>query len=255
MMPGTGSRTAMRTAIYRAQHQSVDRAAIFRDPFAEQLVGQIDDSAERIEKTTGLRLFMAARARLAEDLLAGSGARRYIVLGAGLDTFALRNPDPDLEVIEIDHPDTQAAKRARYAELGWAPRVTYLAVDFEHTPLADALATLPEKSAFASWLGVTFYLEPATTLATLRVLAANQISVVFDYGPPSDRFDALSARTAIVGEPFKGSFTIEACAEAAQTAGFASSRDYDGGELIAHYLGRPASGAPSFARLLHAVAP
>ena len=255
MVPGIGSRTAMRTAIYRAQHQSIDRAAIFRDPFAEPLVGPVSDSPERIEKTTSSRLFMAARARLAEDLLAGSGARRYVVLGAGLDTFALRNRDSDLEVIEIDHPDTQGAKRARYAELGWAPRVMYLSVDFEREVLADVLASLPARETFASWLGVTYYLEPAATRQTLCALASAQISVVFDYGLPGARFDEVAARTALIGEPLKGSFTIAACAEAAKTAGFARSRDYDGGELIADYLGRAASGAPSFARLLHAVAP
>ena len=108
-----------------------------------------------------MRLFVAARARLAEDWLAAAvrrGVRQVVVLGAGLDTFSLRNPYPDLAVFEVDHPATQAWKRKCIANAGLAepPATTFVPVNFERQSLADELALAglkPAEPVFSSGLG------------------------------------------------------------------------------------------------------
>ena len=120
MQEGKFSRTALRVALRRAAHQVLDRPLILDDPFAIRIIGaeeasklphdsKLEDAAAR-----GMRAFMAVRSRFAEDELAkaiASGTNQYVVLGAGLDTFACRNPHVGLRVFEVDHPATQQWKR------------------------------------------------------------------------------------------------------------------------------------------------
>ncbi len=142
-----------------------------------------------------LRAFLAVRSRLAEDALAqvvAAGVQQYVVLGAGLDTFAYRNPHPALRVFEVDHPATQAWKRQRLADAHIAvpEGVTFAAIDFAAEPLPPALCAAglrDEEPSFFSWLGVTMYLEASKVLATLAAIApfaANGGGVVFDYNVP-----------------------------------------------------------------------
>jgi len=122
----------------------------------------------------GLRLFVAVRSRFAEEQLAKAveqGVRQYVLLGAGLDTFAYRNPLAGLRVFEVDHPDTQAWKRKRLHHAGIAiPESMYFApVDFEHDTLAHGLEAVGfrrDEPTFFSWLGVVPYLTRDAAFAT-----------------------------------------------------------------------------------------
>src|SRR5271165_2056804 len=114
MQQAIPSRTALRVALRRAAHQLYDKPLVFEDPIAVPLLGQT--YAEELRRTptrpdrpfsTGLRAFLVARSRYAEDNLTravADGVKQYVILGAGLDTFAYRNPWPQLYVFEVDHP-------------------------------------------------------------------------------------------------------------------------------------------------------
>src|SRR5262245_51249476 len=121
-----------------------------------------DDPREQRPVARVLRAFLAARSRFAEDRLARAidrGTRQYVVLGAGLDTFAYRHPyGGDLTVFEVDYPATQSWKRGRLADAGIVipPSVRYVAVDFEGKTPLDGLAAAGfdvKAPAFFSWLG------------------------------------------------------------------------------------------------------
>src|SRR5580693_1539028 len=142
MQEGKFSRTAQRVAIRRAAHQLLDQPRVLDDPLALRIIGA--DAAEELRSnpkehhafSRAFRAFMAARSRYAEDELARAvahGVRQYVVLGAGLDTFAYRNPYPGLRVFEVDHPATQAWKleMLQKAGLGTAPGAVFVPVDFE----------------------------------------------------------------------------------------------------------------------------
>ena len=123
MQTGQPSQTAQRAAAHRAAHQLLEHGRIFHDPLAVQILGEspgtIAREAAANPERRGMRLFIAARARFAESAVAAAvqrGVRQLVVLGAGLDTFAYRNPHADLRVFEVDHPATQAWKRQRLAE-------------------------------------------------------------------------------------------------------------------------------------------
>ena len=141
MLTGQPSRTAHRVAVRRAAHQIWDHPRVFEDPVALRIIGPDEAAAispAKPEETTferHLRAFVVVRSRYAEEQLAEAvarGVRQYVVLGAGLDTFAYRNPFPDLKVFEVDHPATQAWKR-RLLEAVAIPvpaSLTFVAVDF-----------------------------------------------------------------------------------------------------------------------------
>ena len=111
--------------------------------------------------------------------LSGEDSRQYVILGAGLDTFAYRNPytQARLRVFEVDHPTTQSWKRARLEEAGISvpASLTFVPVDFETQTMADGLrqATFDHgEPAFFSWLGVTPYLTGEAIASTLKFIAA-----------------------------------------------------------------------------------
>lgn len=226
------SATAQKVAIRRAAHQLLDHPHVFDDPLAVRIIGPRASTTllaapDKFQTRSSrfLRAFMAVRSRLALDELASAvsrGVRQFVVLGAGLDTFAYQNPYPDLRVFEVDHPATQAWKRGRLALTGIAipGSLTFAPVDFERQTLDEGLSRVGfdlHEPAFFSWLGVTPYLARDTTLNTLRLIhslsAAN--AVVFDFAVPRESlspdhraaFDRLAARVAAVGEPFVGFFT------------------------------------------------
>ena len=263
------SRTAERVAIRRAVHQLLDTPCVHDDPLALAILGDeqaavLRANPRRFEDgpvAPVLRAFLAVRSRVAEDELAqavAAGVRQYVVLGAGLDTFACRNPYPGLRVFEVDHPATQAWKRQRLADarLAVPEGVTFVAVDFAAESLPKALCTAglrSEDPSFFSWLGVTPYLEPANVLGTLAAIApfaANGGGVVFDYNiPPASAsparraaFEALAARVAAAGEPFRGFFEPEALVAAMRAMGFREVRDMGPDELNANFFSNRADG-------------
>src|SRR5271165_4327165 len=168
MQEGKFSRTARRVAIRRAAHQLLDQPRVFDDPLALLIIGA--ETAQDLRTnpkehhafSRAFRAFMAARSRYAEDELARAvayGVRQYVVLGAGLDTFAYRNPHPGLRAFEVDHPATQAWKREQLQAAGIAipAGLTFVPIDFERQTLADGLARAGfdnGATAFFSWLGV-----------------------------------------------------------------------------------------------------
>jgi methyltransferase (TIGR00027 family) len=269
MIESRPSRTAERVAIRRAVHQLLDDPLIHDDPLALTILGDDQAAAMRADPrrfgdgpvAQVLRAFLAVRSRMAEDSLAeavAAGVRQYVVLGAGLDTFAYRNPYPGLRVFEVDHPATQAWKRQRLvdARIPIPEGVTFAAVDFSSESLPAALRAAglrSEESSFFSWLGVTPYLEPANVLGTLAAIApfaANGGGVVFDYNVPPAAlaparragFEVLAGRVAAAGETFRGFFEPEALVATMRATGFREVRDLGPEELNARFLSYRADG-------------
>src|SRR5579859_796283 len=142
------SRTALMIARQRAAHQVLDHGSILNDPFAMKILGEeekdVVQGATRHPVASIGRMLTAARSRVAEDALSGAvegGVRQVVILGAGLDTFALRNPHGgrQVRVFEVDHPVTQAWKRERLAKAridipAW---LVFVPVDFERDDLGE----------------------------------------------------------------------------------------------------------------------
>ncbi len=257
------SRTALRVALRRAAHQVHDaRPLVLDDPLAVRILGkqfqeELKRTPDKVKRpfSAALRAFVVVRARLAEDtLFAGvrdAGVRQYLVLGAGLDTFASRNPYAGVQVFEVDHPATQARKMEMLACAGIVPPESshFVAVDFEQDSLRTKLlaAGFDERlPTVTAWLGVVPYLTAEAFRATMRVLArfAPGSEVVFDYSQPREALppveqmmlDSLSARVALAGEPFQLFFTPEMLAEELEELGLRVVEDLDGETLTARYL-------------------
>jgi methyltransferase (TIGR00027 family) len=242
----------------RAAHQLLDQPLVFEDPLAVRIIGARAEAnlPEQPKNFVAARFraFMAARSRFAEDELRDAvarGVRQYVVLGAGLDTFAYRNPYPELRVFEVDHPSTQAWKRKRLAQVGIPvpSTMTFAPVDFTRETFDDALANAgfdEGAPAFFSWLGVTMYLERELVLGTLRAIhemhEAN--GVVFDYAVPRETLglvgrlalDAVSRRVKRAGEPFKGFFAPADLVATLREIGYTSIEDLGSAEIDARYF-------------------
>jgi methyltransferase (TIGR00027 family) len=262
------SRTAYVVAMRRAAHQIFDHPKVFDDPVAMLILGPGAEERLRSEPRflnrfgRALRATMAARSRYAEDQLeraVNRGVKQYVVLGAGLDTFAYRNPyaQRELRVFEVDYPATQEWKRQRLAAANIVipPSVTFAPVDFERQTLAEGLRQVGfavEKAAFFSWLGVTMYLASETVLDTLRLVASCAAGggVVFDYMVPRESLnwtgrlvhDALSRRVASAGEPFRTFFLPERLHDELGRMGFHSIEDLGAAEINARYFGHRSDG-------------
>jgi methyltransferase (TIGR00027 family) len=276
---GRPSATAERVALRRAAHQILDDPKVFDDPVALRIIARSADEVAADPREQGpvgthLRASMAARSRFAEDALAGAveaGVRQYVVLGAGLDTFAYRNPYARgrLRVFEVDHPATQAWKREQLARAGIAlpPDLTFAPVDFETQRLEDGLAAAgwdASAPTFFSWLGVTIYLTRESIMTTLRAIAtaAAGSEVVFDYSvapemlEPARRrvYDALAARVAEAGEPWITGFDPAALARDLRALGFTDVDDVGPDVVNARYFAGRTDGlrVGGFSRLMHA---
>jgi methyltransferase (TIGR00027 family) len=258
----------------------LDAPVVFDDPLALAIAGIADggqsfrdnpDEQNRLSRT--LRAFMAARSRVAEDELAAAvrrGVRQYVVLGAGLDTFAYRNPfGGELRVFEVDFPATQAWKRTQLREAGIAepPWLQFVSVDFAKESAFTVLETagLDAKSpAWFAWLGVSMYLEPPAVWSTLASIAryGTGSGVVFDYSidpetmtPLARRvYDEMASRVAAAGEPWLSSFAPDALSEGLRARGFTSIRDLNGDDINAALFANRPDGlrVGSLARLMTA---
>lgn len=255
------SQTAMGSAVLRAAHVREDPPPwILEDTLSEQLLSDEERRTvlEEIanwppEVAAGFRLSHAVRTRLAEDLAVegiGHGRDRYVLLGAGLDSFAWRHPQAGaLEVVEVDHPATQAWKRRRLAERGLEEPVNlrYVPLDLGRCPL-DSLEL--SVASTVSWLGVTMYLERGAVNAVLgriadapggTTLVVNFLLADEDLVDPDRLVRATSQRTvAKAGEPIRSTYTRGECEEMLAAAGFATIEIFDGKALAGRYCsGRP----------------
>jgi methyltransferase (TIGR00027 family) len=260
MQEGKFSRTAHRVAIRRAAHQLLDQPRVLDDPLALRIIGSEAEEALRSNPredhafSRAFRAFMAARSRYAEDELARAfahGVTQYVVLGAGLDTFAYRNPHAGLRVFEADHPATQAWKCEQLQSAGITipPSLTFVPIDFEQQTLADGLARSrfdASAAAFFSWLGVTPYLTREACMITLSFIARMPAGsgVVFDFAvDPAllnagqrQALGALSKRVARYGEPFQLFFDPATLQDELKAMGFHHTEFLQGKELNTRYF-------------------
>ncbi|MCB2185611.1 MAG: class I SAM-dependent methyltransferase [Deltaproteobacteria bacterium] len=241
MAEKSASRTALGTACMRAAHQLLDAPPlILEDPLAVRLLGpgaekHIRETAAsfREKNRLHLRSHVVLRSRFAEDRLARAvsrGVGQYLVLGAGFDTFALRNPAwaAGLRLWEVDHAGTQARKRELIAAAGLSlpAAATLAAVDFERETLAQSLArhgVSKDTPAFFSWLGVTMYLGQEAIVAVLSAVASfppgSEIVLTFA-PPPGDQPSHYDQRSAGLGEPWISYFTPEEMTDLLRATGF-----------------------------------
>ena len=272
MEPGKPSRTAVVAAFFRAYHFEHDRPLILADAFARRLitdgereaiaareienVAALDPAADcatalrRAIHETSAAGHVLARARYTEDRLAERGFTQYVLVGAGLDTFAFRAADARVDVFEVDHPSTQAMKRRRLAAAGLVPppKLHFVAADFERESVADALARAPfagDRPALFAWLGVTMYLTREAVFSTLAAVsraAAPGSELVFDYidvagfdsGNPLLRL--TMERTRALGEPIIFGFDRAALRDELSAAGLALIEDLGAAELASRYF-------------------
>jgi len=277
------SLTALATSLMRAIHTRLDRPALIDDPWGNRLVSEeergslslaaeagLDPAdAERVAALAtlservdaALRLHPAyptiiARTRYAEDALAEAvalGARQYVIVGAGMDSFALRQPDfaRELEIFEVDHPATQEFKRRRLHDLGVAlpDRLHFVAADLS----AEALGSALERSSFSgdelsffAWLGVTSYLTREANLATLREIASCSLpasELVFTYidqrefEPESASPETRRIRAGVeaAGEPWVSGFIPALLADELRAVGMTLIEDLGGDDLRSRY--------------------
>lgn len=257
------SRTAIIVAAQRALHQlHDDRPLILDDPVAVPILGP--ELLARFDKKRTLfdrfriaryrRSFFVARSRYAEDRLADAvtkGVKQYVIVGAGFDTFAYRNPHEHVRVFEVDHPATQRFKRKRLADaaIRMPNNVTYVAADLSTTSLTTALDQAgfdaAEPAVFA-WLGVTMYLELPAIEAVLRYVAERPrgSEIVFDYITRPESFGTIgrwffrrrAKQVAKLGEPWITFFDPGDLRALLLRTGFKTIEDLGAEELNARYF-------------------
>jgi methyltransferase (TIGR00027 family) len=259
------SQTAIRTAMRRAAHYLQDaEPKILADTYARSFAGFSSDEellsalrAVPLGDIPWMRTPFVIRNRFAEDELANAvaqGISQYVILGAGLDSFAYRRPDSmrHIEVFEVDHPASQTWKRRRVMELEIPvpPTLHYIPVDFEVQTLTDGLAAggLNRMSpTFFSWLGVTQYLTPDAVLQTLKeiheVSAVGSRLVIQYIAPPETLADdeaalvhSLATGAAKDGEPWLSYFEPHSLAGHLHRLGFRAIRHFGPAEATAKYL-------------------
>jgi len=255
--------SAVRTALWRALHVQVDAPPHLIDDeiglaLVDPALGWRDRGDMHPQGTAPYRAAIVARTRYVEDQIVEQGVGQYVLLGAGLDTFAQRHPElaDDVVVFEVDQPGPQAWKRQRLEALGHGvpPNLRLVPVDFE----ADddwwrALLTAgldPSSPAIVSSSGVSMYITKAATADTLRRLAqlAPGSSVVmtfmlpFDLLDPADRpgLEGAARGAQASGTPWISFFTPDEIVALAREAGFSDARYIATDELANRYLaGRP----------------
>ena len=260
MQTGQPSHTARGAAAYRAIHQTLDGGVIFSDPLAARILD--DETRARLDETAAdpslrpWRLFIAARSRFSEDTLAGCvarGVRQVVVLGAGLDTFSLRNPHAGqgVRVFEVDYPATQTWKRERLKQAGLAvpASLTFAPVDFERQSLAEGLQAAgfqADRPAFFQWLGVVPYLTREAVSLTLDFIAGvPESEVVFDYAEPLENYPddrradvmAIAARAASRGEPWLSLFDPAELSKMLRNKGFGIVEDLGMAGIAGRFYG------------------
>ena len=267
--PRKASTTAILVAAVRASHLRWNRSPIFSDQYAIDMVTPfwrlvannwvlnrlVVDVLLRTLKPTHTVIIL--RIRYAEDRLReaiAAGVRQYVILGAGLDTFALRHrkETTGLRIYEVDHPASQGMKRAQLGRIGGAPpaNLQFVPMDFETDRLDDALVRAGfdrEAPAFFSWLGVTCYLAKETvsnTIDEIAAVAAPGSRIVLDYRyprrlVPEDRLPLVEKMDRFVerrGEPMLSEYSPDQLDAEMERAGFTPLDHVSPAEQEARYL-------------------
>ena len=251
-MDNKASITALMSSFGRAFHAENEKHPVFADHLAKELLTaeeyaavqgyilggaqffepEIDPAAfqpkELLRRLVNVHIAPSplCRAAYTEKALKAAvltGTKQYVMLGAGMDTFAFRETEflSKYRVFEVDHPLTQADKLERIARTGWTvpDNLIFVSTDFTSDSLAERLIAAgfdPSAKSFFSWLGVTYYLSAEaidTTLSALSSLCADDSSLVFDY-PDENFFDAPEKRVQSTimmakagGEPMQSAFS------------------------------------------------
>jgi methyltransferase (TIGR00027 family) len=259
---GAPENTAVRVALWRAMHVQVDSTPhVLEDEIGLKLVAPDDDWRSRPDMdpqfTRPFRASIVARARFIEDLVveqAGHGVRQYVILGAGLDTFAQRRPEiaSSLKVFEVDQPGPQAWKRQRLIECGFGiPKwLRLVPVDFEAggswwEQLKIAGFDEGQPAVVAS-TGVSMYLTKGAIAATLRQVAAlapsSTLAMTFllplELMDPEVRpgFQMAEKGARAAGTPFLSFFTPQEMLALARDAGFREARHVSAATLTQRYF-------------------
>jgi methyltransferase (TIGR00027 family) len=232
--------TAVRTALWRALHVEKDAAPhVFDDTLGLQIAAPPEGWQQRPDMapawTSSIRAGIVQRARFVEDLLAERAAPQYVILGAGLDTFAQRRTDVATRVFEVDQPGPQRWKQRRIAELGWTTPV-FVPVDFQAGEswwdelVKAGFATA--QPAFVSSLGVSMYLTRDAVAAMLRQVAALAPGSTFvltflvpgELLSPGERagLEIAQRGAQAAGTPFVSFFRPEDLVALARASGFRS---------------------------------
>ena len=263
------STTATGVAWTNVVHQLLDSPPrILDDPVIAHLMEATSETFSGLEpqlqtpRARALRSHVVTRARFAEDRLAlavAVGVRQYVVLGAGMDTFAYRQPDwaRAIRLFEVDQPATQGVKRDRLdrARIVAPANVAYIAIDFEAESLADGLrrgGVRLDEPAFFSWLGVTMYLTRPAIDAVLRTVAtvSTGSEIVFTFAQPPSAEEVREGPTladvaAALGEPWITYFELEALERALRAFGFSRIEFLTPDETRARYFQHRADDLPS----------
>jgi len=254
--------TAARVALWRALHAEVDaRPLVFEDRIGLQLLAPEDGWRSRGDMdpqfTRPFRASIVARARFIDDLVveqAGRGLTQYVILGAGLDSFAQRRPEiaSRLTVFEVDQPGPQAWKRQRLVELGFGVPdwLRFVPVDFEAGQTwRDGLATAgfdDSKPAIVASTGVSMYLSQEANAATLRQIAdlapGSTLAMTFllplEMADPEVRpgLEMAEKGARASGTPFLSFFTPQQILALAHQAGFREARHVSAADLAQRYF-------------------
>ena len=280
----------MATALMRALHTRADVNPLFHDPWGERWLAPARERTEALAKAAGLAgldaflragpayAIVIARTRFCEDALErafGRGVGQYVIVGAGFDSFALRQRADvkNLVIFEVDHPSTQDYKRQRLAATATsAPEnLRFVAADLAAERLGDVLLAAgfkAEAPAFFAWLGVTMYLTREANLATFREIArigAGGSELVFTYSDshalhadepkPSSGLQEMREMVNWVGEPYLSGFDPALMADELHACGLDLIEDFSADELIARYDPEGVNGlkAEPFSRVARAV--
>ena len=242
------SHTAVMTAVARALYREEPGPVIFDDDLALGLAGEEGRAlAERLQtelprwQVLAFCRWMCIRSRFTEDLVESAVSRavdQYVILGAGLDSFAYRRTDmvDQLRIFEVDHPASQSWKRDRIRDMGVEipDNLVFAPVDFERQTLREGLVSAGfnfARAAVVSWIGVTMYLTLDAIEATLGTISECEpgSQVVLTYNQPHRVLDddALQVAStfqpiaAEMGEPFVSLFVPDEIEDLLRNYGFA----------------------------------
>jgi len=266
MQADVPSGTALNVAMQRAAHQVFDEGRILNDPLALRILGaEAAEAVSRMDNGSAnrrWRTFMCARSQFAENRVRAAveehGVRQLVVLGAGLDTFAYRNPyEGTLKVFEVDHPATQRWKLDCLTNSGIS-----IPDSVDHVPAIigedDLLPALWSSGfdesvpSFFTCLGLFYYLDRETISAILSMIAGVGGQVAFDYSDPPetlsdferDEVDRWQGELVTAGEPMVGYYAAGELHATLRSMGFEAIEDlspaawmgrFGGDEMLAEW--------------------